>query len=149
MAKRAEIFLRVPQGPPGAPLAENKLLWRRRATVAGEMRGQKKSCLEVEVFKKFVFADPSPQTQPKETRGEGGRLWEGWLGGGRVGLAGAAYPSLTSPLLVVGPYTCLGLPHSPPPTHPSLDIFLKLLDQWTSLKKVFWATGFFLDLWDL
>ena len=68
------------------------------------------------------------------------------MGEGRVGLAGAPYPSLTSPLLVVGPYTCLGLPHSPPPTHPSLDIFLKFLDQWISLEKALWAPGFFLKL---
>ena len=44
MAKSSEMFLKVPQGPPGAPVAENKLLWKRRATLAGEMQEQKKSC---------------------------------------------------------------------------------------------------------
>ena len=47
MAKSSEMFLRVPHGHPGAPLAANKLLWKRRATVAGEMRG---NVIQVTVF---------------------------------------------------------------------------------------------------
>ena len=47
MAKSSEMFLKVPQGPPGAPLAENKLLWKRRATLAGEMQEQKKVARKV------------------------------------------------------------------------------------------------------
>ena len=47
MAKSSEIFLKVPQGTPGAPLAENKLLWKRRATLAGEMQEQKKVARKV------------------------------------------------------------------------------------------------------
>ena len=84
MAKRAEIFLRVPQGPPGAPLAENKLLWRRRATVAGEMRGQKKNCLEVEIFKEFVFLQTQihKHSQRKQGGKGGGSGKDGWVGGG-------------------------------------------------------------------
>ena len=149
MAKRAEIFLRVPQGPPGAPLAENKLLWRRRATVAGEMRGQKKSCLEVEVFKEFVFADPNPQTQPKETRGKGGEALGRMAGWGEGGAGWGSIPFTYIPISGGG---SLHLPRvaTLSPSHPSLTgYFLKLLDQWTSLEKVFWASGFFLDLWDL
>ena len=136
--------LRAPQGPhwpktncygEGAPLWRVKCEGRKKAVWKSKFL--RNSSLQTEIHK---------HSQRKQG-GKGGRLWEGWLGGGKVGLAGAPYPSLTSPLLVVGPYTCLGLPHSPPPTHPSLDIFLKFLDQWTSLNKVFWAPGFFLDLW--
>ena len=47
------MFLKVPQGPPGAPLAENKLLWKRRATLAGEMQEQKKNARKV-----YFLVDP-------------------------------------------------------------------------------------------
>ena len=94
MAKSSEMFLRVPHGHPGAPLAANKLLWKRRATVAGQMRGQKKSCFEAPVFYELLLPRPAPQPEPKKRRegGEGGREggsrvggWVGWWGEGGVG----------------------------------------------------------------
>ena len=149
MAKRAEIFLRVPQGPPGAPLAENKLLWRRRATVAGEMRGQKKSCLEIEVFKKFVFADPNPQTQPKETRGEGGEALGRMAGWGEGGAGWGSIPFTYIPTSGGG---SLHLPRvaTLSPSHPSLTgYFFEAFGSVDQPEKVFGTPGFFLDLWDL
>ena len=38
MAKTLKMILKVPQGPPGAPLAENKLFWKRRAPVKSEVK---------------------------------------------------------------------------------------------------------------
>ena len=142
MAKRAEIFLRVPQGPPGAPVAENKLLWKRRTTVAGQKRGQKESCFEAPVFYELLLPRPAPQPEPKKRRegGEGGREGGsrvgGWVeGGGKVGLAGAVYHSLASPLGLRVTCTSSQVGHLPTTASPSQDFFLESLRRLRELSR--------------
>ena len=139
MAKRAEIFLRVPQGPPGAPLAENKLLWQRRATVAGQTAREEKSVSKSKFLRNFFFADPNPQTQPKETRGEGGEAVGRMGGWGEGGAGWGTIPFTYIPTSGGGSLHLLRVATLSPSHPPLTGYFLEASGSVNQLRESFWG----------
>ena len=149
MAKSSEIFLKVPQGTPGAPLAENKLLWRRRATVAGEMRGQKKTVWKSKFLRNSFLQTQIHKHSQRKQGGKGGEALGRMAGWGE---GGAGWGSIHFTYIPISGGGSLHLPRvaTLSPSHTSLTgYFFEAFGSVDQPEKVFSAPGFFWDLWDL